>query len=253
MTSLCLRELHEFACWSTAAQGPRASTPLGCSTFCFLLLPFHCLCFSRAPLPASLLHVFVLFLFSPPPLVLVSFWFWLPLKPAELFGDGSPTAPAPQPGPKGARSVAIGEGVRGLVHRGWRGAAVSSLLTVFHWSPASSSILMFLPGFSFKLWDQLVFPVRCGGCIPLCPFLLSCWRQCEVWGNHRAPTVDLALLLLALNLPFIANVPGMGSWVFLWKPVGFLTWKTSSVRDLLRAVLVFIQTPYNFVVSHVCL
>lgn len=167
------------------------------------------------PLPASLLYIFVLFLFSSP-LELVGFWFRLPLKAAELFGDGSPTALALQPSPRGARSAAVGDGVHGAWARvlGLRG----SWLYLACW--LSSTGLLLPPAFQCFFLDSLFssetswfFPVGCGGCIPLCPFLLSCWRWCEAWSNHGAPTA-LALLLLALNLPFIANVPGRAAGFF---------------------------------------
>lgn len=78
----------------------------------FVLLECH--------LPASLSHEFVLFLPCPAPslpphacdlLILVS------SEACRAVGGGSPTAVAPQPSLKGAQSIAVGEGVRGLVCR----------------------------------------------------------------------------------------------------------------------------------------
>lgn len=119
----------------------------------------------ECPLPASLSHVFVLFLFLTP-LCLWSFEFGFLWRLQSCLGM--------------AHLLLL------LHSRAWRvcvglqaGAEeqlpVSSMLTVFHRSAASSSILMFLPGFPFCFETGWVSQSGCGIRIPLCPgpFLLK--------------------------------------------------------------------------------
>lgn len=75
----------------------------------FVLLACH--------LPASLSHVFVLFLPRPPPPHACDLLISVSSEACRAVGGGSPTALAPQPSLKGARSIAVSEGVHGLVCR----------------------------------------------------------------------------------------------------------------------------------------
>lgn len=103
------------------AQPPRAPVPPPQ----LVVLPSVSSCFpfivgaSCVPPPSFPLTCICAFSYPPMPVIV---WFWLPLKLAELFRDGSPTALAPQPSLKGAQSVAVDEGVRGLVCWSWGGA-----------------------------------------------------------------------------------------------------------------------------------
>ena len=143
----------------------RPGPPVGLSTFCFLLLPFHCLCFSRAPsqLPSyKYLCFFFFFFFSFPPhacdlLISASseacraVWRWLTYCSCSAAEPGGCPEHCSQWGCAWACVPVL---------------ALSGVLTVFHWSAASSSILMLLPGFPALRWA--VFPGRMW-----CPYSLA--------------------------------------------------------------------------------
>lgn len=65
--SLCLRELHEFACGSAAAQGPPRLHPAWSFYLLFPPASLSLFVLLVCPLPASLSYILVLFLFFPSP------------------------------------------------------------------------------------------------------------------------------------------------------------------------------------------
>lgn len=88
---------------------------------------------------------------------------------------------------------------------------VSSMLTVFHWSAASSSILMSLPGFPFCFetgWVSQSDVVSVFFCAQVL-FLFEGGVKCE------------AATLLSFTWNSRANVPVVGDWVsdFIFLPI----------------------------------
>lgn len=87
--------------------------------------------------------------------------------------------------------------------------AISSVLTAFHLSAASSSVLMCLPGFRFCFEASWVSRLDVVSVFPCAQFLSSCWRWCEVWGSCRAPAL---LSLSSLPLTSFLQQTSLG-WV----------------------------------------
>lgn len=216
---------------------------------------------------------------APLPPMLVIFWFRFPLKPAELLGVAHPP---PWLRSRAWRVPGALQSVRvcmGLCVGAEEELAVSSMMTVFQcWQfAASSSVLVFLPGFPFCFESsrvsrsdvvsvfpcaQFLFLVEGGVKRVVATELLPCspstpcpcppfYSKCP-WGGW----LDFCFCFSSHHLPSMwKNAQSCLPWWLgdEWKSSGIVTWKISTARGLIRAVVVFILTPYSFVVLHVCL